>query len=233
LPFGCTAVPQSRQRSGYGQGKELLTAMTIKMMKRTVPLHGGQTLHILTPKAPSGEVTAVHFQRGDHYICANAAGFAWLADIFSLAGFLRENEILYAPLPFAHRAAFQATDAVHLDGFVCMNYCAAQVSPKVIAAALHRKPAREEELDCTPRSCKPLQTQWQRRTLTVRQTGELLYISTNGSMFYALARESADLSSLGDDPEGWAHSHFDWEENTAKSAGVTLHYWYMGDTASP
>jgi hypothetical protein len=57
----------------------------------------------------------------------------------------------------------------------------------------------------------------------------LLYISTNGSIYYYLARESAGIATAGDNPEGWAHSHFDWDENTAKSVGVTLHYWYMGD----
>jgi hypothetical protein len=202
----------------------------MKLIKRTIALHGGQEMHILTPKTPSREVTAAHFQRGDYYIFSNAAGFAWLADVFSFAGFLRENEVLHVPLPFAHRAAFEGTDAVHLDGFVCQNYCAAQFSSKVIAAALRQKPTREQELDCVPRSCEALEAPWQRRTLTVREHGKLLYISSNGSMYYYFAKSCAEYADLEDEPDNWAHAHFDQDENTAKSVGVTLHYWFMGDT---
>jgi len=210
--------------------------VSVKFTKRTILLHGGQEMHILAPEevSPYAAAVAGDDARGVHQLIGNCAGFVWLEEIFAQAAALRENEVLHVPLAFAHGDALVGCNYTYLSGFVCMNYCAARFSVKETAAALKAKPLREQYVE---REAEKPYADWKwhgekpwllYRNLTVRPQGNLLCISTNGRQFQSLARACKDIADSGDDPDSWAHEHFDWEENTSKSVGLDLRYWYMG-----
>jgi len=208
----------------------------MKFIRRTAMLHGGRELHILVPEEinPYAAVAAGQDARGVHQLLGNCAGFAWLENLFAQAAFLQENELLHVPLAFAHEEVLEGCNYTYLSGFVCMNYCSAQFSVKEIAAVLKTKPLREQGVE--REAPKPyINWEWHREkrwllknNLTVRPHGNLLYISTNGIQFQSLARACKDIADSGEDPDSWAHEHFDWKENTSKSVGLDLRCWYMG-----
>jgi len=138
------------------------------------------------------------------------------------------------PLAFAHGDVLQGCNYTYLSGFVCMNYCAARFSVKEIAAALKAKSMQKQRVERETE--KPYADwEWHRekpwllnRNLTVRSHSNTLYISTNGTQFQSIALACKGIADSGEAPDSWAHEHFDWEENTSKSVGLDLRYWYMG-----
>lgn len=204
--------------------------MNMTLLRKTIRLHTGREISVLTPAETRRDVAATE-DRGEYCIVANGTGFSLLARLFALAISLGNDELLYLPLSFACREAFQkAYPAVNtfLSGIVLFNYCTTQISVKDIVAALKNAPVKTETVFREPPAIGEYPSRWKRaRRLTVKAHGPLLIISGNGDVFTAFAHTAINFASDGDTAErNDDHAHYDWDENTAKSPGVTLLYWH-------
>lgn len=207
---------------------------TIQLNKRTVTLHGGRTISVLTPCDSTTLITGVDNQRGYYLILSNGTGYDFLSKLMALAGVLEKDEIIHLPFGLEPNEELKS---IFPNGFykdmVLINYCAAQLKPKDIDTVLKAKRYREERVSRTCNVPEQWDETWcwkNRRKLTVKAHGKTLIMSTNKNMFVYMAMGCVGMAECGDDAVEnlMPHEHYDWQENTAKSVGITLHYWHNG-----
>lgn len=205
----------------------------MKLSRKTVCLHGNRNIYVLTPKNISDKITATDDQKGYFYLMSNGTGYALLSKIFALAISLGENELIYLPLEFAYQKAYEKDFSAfenHYTGVVIFNYCTTQIDGKDILTVLNNKPIKMETISRDKLLSDEFPDRWKtRHRLTVKGKGKLLIMSGNGDIFTSMAQSCENLAEYGDDVEfnkSPPHMHHDWDENTAKSVGITFYYWH-------
>lgn len=202
----------------------------MKLARKTIMMHGGAELYVLSPAEPITNVTSGHDNKGFAAIFGNGSGYAFLTQFFAAAADLRKNEILYLDTKYFRNDGFEETfsEIEYNYAIVCTNYCETQVSPKEIEKALATKIYTEQIIDRTPTADLHYLDAWKtRRRLTVKLHKEILFLSTNRDGFISLAMGASNLAKCGDKYYDFMpHYHFDWDENTSASVGVTLYHWH-------
>jgi len=206
------------------------------LIRKTVHLHGGRDIYILTPETIGREITAIDDKKGYFYLMSNGTGYTLLLKLFALAISLRNNELIHFPLDFAYQNAYEKDFPElenHYAGIVLFNYCKTQIDGKDILFALKSKPAKTELINRDTLFFDEFPDRWKtRHRLTVKNRGKLLIMSGNGDIFTSMAQSCANLAEYGDDAEynkHPPHMHHDWDENTAKSVGITMYYWHHNE----
>jgi len=169
--------------------------------KKTVTIHGGREIHLLTPCKIDYNITAGHNNKGFVIILGNGSGFKEFISDFSF------NSNIYL-----------------------VNYCETQISPKDINKIANIKIFSNETIERSLDIKEEYIDSWKtNRRLTVKNHKKNMVISTNRDGFINLADGAKHLSDYGDDIEYNdypPHFHYDWGENTSKSDGVILYYWH-------
>lgn len=205
----------------------------MQIIQRQVVLPGKRKVNIFRPKTVCTDITLTDDGKGDYFLLSNGTGYANLIDAFSLTAALRDDEILYYPLDFAHIDAYKQDfpePENHYHGIVFFNYNTIKMNAKNISVALKIKTYQEEKQ--TRQICygKEYPEGWKtRRQLTVKSAGKLLIISGEREVFTSMAQSCLELSKYGDDAKYNhcpPHMHHDGGENTAKSLGITFYYWH-------
>lgn len=203
----------------------------MNIVRNTITIHGGIEVYVLIPQETSEDITAGHDNKGFVVILGNGSGYSFLAKCFSIASELQKNEILYLPVRFkgSHEFEERFSSFDYNLNIILTNYCNTQISIKDIEKVLHVKIFKQEIISRIPNINKKYIESWKTdRRLTIRIHKRNLYISSNKDVFSSLACAASNLSEYGDDVEYndfSPHSHFDWQENTSNSVGVTLYYW--------
>lgn len=114
---------------------------------------------------------------------------------------------------------------------ICVNYCETQLSAKqIIKFLLNENFAVEDAISRPVQKYNEYIDMWKtNRRLTVKLYKKTLFIYTNGDGFKSLSNGAFNMAENGDDVElndYSPHYHFDWDENTSKSEGLTLYYWH-------
>jgi hypothetical protein len=205
----------------------------MNLIKRQTLLPGGRKVNILLPETVCPDITVTDDSKGYCYLISNGTGYVTLTDIFALATSLENNEIIYYPLDFAHIDAYKHHFSElenHYKGIVIFNFNTTKINAKDISTVLKTKIYKEEKLIRQTVFSEEYPNRWNtRRKLTVKSAGELLIISGEREVFTSMAQSCANLSKYGDDAtynQYPAHEHHDWDENTAKSIGITFYYWH-------
>lgn len=205
----------------------------MKIIKRRVLLTGEHELNILIPEKTCCDITATD-NRGYYYLLSNGTGYSLFTDVFALATSLGKNELIYIPLEFMHTGSYtnDFPGENHYKGLVIFNYITTKLKSKDIAGALKTKIFKEERLIRQTSYSEEYPNHWEtRRRLTVKKMGKLLILSGEKLVFTSMAHDCARLSEYGDNSkynECPPHMHYDGDENTAKSVGITLYYWHNG-----
>lgn len=203
----------------------------MNIVRNTITIHGDKEIYVLIPQEISQDITAGHDNKGFVMILGNGSGYLFLAKCFSIASELQKNEILYIPVRFKGGHEFEECfrNFDYNLNIILTNYCNTQISIKDIEKVLQIKVYRQELISRTPKIIKEYIESWKTdRRLTVKIHKRNLYITTNRDGFSSLACGAGNLSKYGDDVQYNdfpPHLHFDWEENTCSSVGVTLYYW--------
>lgn len=204
----------------------------MNLTTKTITLHGGREIYVLTPQMMNCNITAGHDKNDFVMILANGSGYQFLAECFSIAAELQQNELLYLPVQFKGNDEFTETFSYfdyNLD-IICTNYCETQISPKEIENVLQKKVYAQQSITRSANINKSFIDSWKTdRRLTVKIHKKNLFITTNRDGFSALAYGADHLAAYGDDVKYNTyppHDHFDWDENTSVSTGVTLYYWH-------
>lgn len=203
----------------------------MNLVKNTIIIHGGREIHVLIPEEISQDITAGHDNKGFVVTLGNGSGYLFLAKCFSLASELQKNEILYLPVRFkcTHEFEERFSGFYYNLNIILTNYCNTQISIKDIEKVLQVKVFKQELISRCPNINKDYIESWKTdRRLTVKIHKRNLYITTNRDVFSSLACGASNLAEYGDDVQYndfSPHYHFDWNENTATSVGITLYYW--------
>ena len=201
----------------------------MELYKRVITCHGGQEIIVLSPLAVHSSITAGHDHKGFPLIWGNGSGYTFLAECFSIAAELMRNEVLYLPAQFKGSNEFlEIFD--HWESrlsIVCTNYCETQLSPKDIEKVLQVKVYSEQIINRTPVIKTEYMDNWKtHRRITVKIKNRNMYISTNRDGYSTLGWGASDLAEYGDRHyEFHPHQHFDRDDNTSSSVGVTLYHW--------
>ena len=205
------------------------------IIKKQISLQKDRKISLLLPETVCPDINATDNSKGFCYLLSNGTGYSILSDVFALAASLEKNELIYYPLEFAHMDAYISTVptlANHYKGIVIFNFNTTKISAKDISAALKAKTYTGESLSRQVSCAEDFPDRWKtRHKLTVKSAGKLLIISGDREVFTLMAQSCAWLSEYGDDNENNncpPHIHHDWEENTAKSMGITFYYWHNG-----
>lgn len=202
----------------------------MELVKNDVLMHGGRKISIISPLIINPNITAGYDKNGYCFIWANGSGYAALAELFAIAADLKRDEVLLLPARYAASEEFQQV----FSGFeynyniVCTNYCETQISIKDAEKIIEAKSHAKNVINRFPAVSADYIERWKiDRRLTVKVHKRNMYISTNRDGFHSLARGASDMSEYGDQyMDGFLpHRHFDWDENTSASLGVTLYYW--------
>ena len=201
----------------------------MELIKKTITVHGGRDIHILTPVTIHPAITSGH-NKGYVMIWGNGSGYQFLAECFQISAELNKNEILYLPIQFKANENFKETfpDCDYNLNIICTNYCEIQISPKDIENILPVKVYSEQVINRSPTINTDFIKSWKtNRRLTVKIHKRNMYISTNKDGFSSLSRGACKMAEYGDDYYDFLpHTHFDWAENTSASVGVTLYHWH-------
>ncbi len=203
----------------------------MKLIKKTISIHGGREIPVLAPLAPNSNITSGHDHKGDIMIWGNGSGYQYLAECFSIASELNKDEILYVPSQFkaGHKFVQTFDNCDYNLSIVCTNYCEIQISPKDIDKILRAKVYTEQIIYRSPTTRKEFIERWKTdRRLTVKIYKRGLYISTNKDGFSSLSFGACNIAEYGDNyyEDFLPHAHYDWNENTSASVGVTLYHWH-------
>jgi len=203
----------------------------MKLIRNTITMHGGKEVYILIPQEINENITAGHDNKGFVVILGNGSGYSFLAECFAIASELQKNEILYLPVRFKGCPEFEkrfSSFAYNLT-IIFTNYCSTQISIKNIEKVLQVKVLKNETTTRAANINKENIERWKtERRLTVKIHKNNLYIASNRDGFSSLAYGAFKMSKYGDDVEYndyQPHYHYDWQENTSTSNGVTLFYW--------
>jgi len=212
-----------------------MTPNKIDFIKRTVVLHGGYEVIILTPKLLCETISAMGTNTDYYVTLANGSGYSYLAKMFFIGTILKKNEIIYLPFLFNSKEPYgqNCYQGRHFSSIVLFNYCTAQISVKDILTALKTKNYQTSNVNISVKNMMNYSDNWvdywkTTRRLTIKQHSEILIISTNGDLFGNMAGACLELAEYGDDIQYNKyppHKHFDWSENTSNSLGITLCYW--------
>jgi len=204
---------------------------------RTLPRKHGQPVQLLQPTAIPDTVCSLEIETGDDYwVLGNGQGHAFLADAFACAASLRQGQFIYIPVSMIPndelRDIFPQSINTFLD-VVLLNYCALTLSSKEVAACLASNANWEGRVWVKPLRDEPYpRKEWNlRRKLTVKRIHKHLTISTNGYMYRCMARDSREMINIPDRQTSnnyTEHFHYDRDETTSRSYGMTLRYWYNG-----
>jgi len=205
----------------------------MKFEKRTVKLHGSRTIYILIPESSCDSITATDDRLGNYYAFANSTGYMLLTELFSIAAELNQDELIYLPLDFAYmdgyKTYFTSMSEFHYTSIVVINYNRLQISAKDLKVALGIKTYACDKTERRIHLQAEYIERWKtRHRLTIKTHGKVLIISTNGDNFIDIAHSCDSLTVYNDDAkynQYPAHMHHDWNENTAKSLGITFYYW--------
>ena len=194
-------------------------------------LHGGKEAHIIMPMHTSPYITASEF-KGYYFVFSNSIGYAVLKNIMIAACVLEENEIIHLPLDFQYHKEYQKDfpePENHFTNLILMNYCTCQMKTKDIVAAIKTPMSSQKTVTRFFPLTENYIDNWKsRRRLTVKVVGKSLILSSNRDVFTSMAQSCKSMSELEDDDEmnnSPPHMHHDWDENTAKSVGITFYYW--------
>ncbi|MEL7658970.1 MAG: hypothetical protein AAGU75_24020, partial [Bacillota bacterium] len=207
------------------------TGGIMRLIRRAVTAHGGRIFYVLIPVSVDSNIAAGYDQKGYVIIWGNGSGYQFLAECFSIAAELKENEILYIPSIFKPGAAFKElfSNCEHGLDIVCVNYCELQISPKDIDKLMRINVYTEQVTTRTPTINNDFIERWKTdRRPTVKLSKQNLCITTNRDGYRSLACGADSLSQYGDDfdDDGFLpHVHYDWSENTSVSVGVNLYHW--------
>lgn len=203
----------------------------MKFFKRTVKLHRNKSIYILIPKEVCNSIIATN-TRGYHIILSNGTGYSSLSEIFKICFKLRENEILFYKFNFLYNDDFLnrfGDKENYYSGFVASNYCSSRFSTKNIIKAINTSYYKTDEIEINDKRQPQFIDHWKTKNrLNVKAHGKLLFFSTNSDGYMTLANSYDILAEYGDDiqfNDYSPHQHHDWEENTAKSIGITFYYW--------
>jgi hypothetical protein len=202
----------------------------VKLIRKKITVHGGNEVFILTPCDISKSLTAGHNNKGFALTWGNGSGYQFLAECFSIAAGLQRNEILYLPIRYGASDEFKETfnEFAYNYNIVCINYCETQISSKDIEVILKIKTYTEEIIIRKPSVNNEFIDRWKtNRRLTVKIHGKNICISTNRDGFQSLSYGACNLTEYGDEyiNDCLPHMHYDWNENTSTSVGITLYYW--------
>ncbi|HEU6438290.1 MAG TPA: hypothetical protein VE028_12630 [Nitratidesulfovibrio sp.] len=195
----------------------------------------GATIRLLTPcDIPSG-VTALELRAGDDYwILGDSEGHAFLAKAFSCAALLPQGEFIHIPVTFTPNAELKSMfpwqENTFLD-IILANYCSLTLSRKQAQKNLACKSCVEEIVERVEGiPCYKYDQPWiLHGRLTTKRVKKHLLVSTNRDMYLAMAWSSLEMTTIPDEDASndyAAHAHFDWDDATSKSPGLTLRYWY-------
>ena len=205
--------------------------MKLDLTRRTVLLHGGREVHILTPRRISPYICAFGWQ-GYYSVFANSSGNAVLKELLTIACALRKDELIHLPLSFPYYAEFIKDfwePSEHLTNLIFMNYCTCQLKTKEIVLAIKSPPCRQQVIARSFPLSDDFVKRWKKqRRLTVKTAGKTLILSTNRDVFTDMAQSCKFLSELEDNEEMNhlpPHMHYNYDENTAKSLGIVFTYW--------
>jgi hypothetical protein len=203
----------------------------MELNKRAITIHGGRVIFVLTPLLTNSNITAGHDHKGYVLIWGNGSGYQFLAECFSIAAELKKDEILYIPTQFRPGEEFKElfNNCDYDLNIVCTNYCEMQISPKDIDKVMHIKVCSEQVITRSPVINTDFVARWKTdRRLTVKISKQNMCISTNRDGFYSLACGANNMAEYGDIyyDSFLPHVHYDWNENTSVSVGVTLYHWH-------
>ncbi|KNY25857.1 hypothetical protein [Pseudobacteroides cellulosolvens] len=202
----------------------------MKITQKTITVHGGHEIFLLTPLMVNSNITSGHDNKGYVLIWGNGSGYKFLAECFSVASELKKNEILYLPAKFKGNDEFIQVfgNCDYNLNIVCTNYCETQISLKDIEKILKTKVCSEQIIDRSPIINTKYIERWKTdRRLTVKIYKRYLHISTNRDGFSSLAYGAGNMAEYGDVYYNFfPHVHYDWDENTYKSVGVNLYHWH-------
>lgn len=203
----------------------------MELTKKKATLYGGREIAILCPHEVDRNIAAGHDNKGNALIWGNGNAYRFLSQCLAVAAELQNNELLYIPVQFEasedFRYIFDGCD--YSLNIVCTNYCETPISIKDIERALQIKGCEEQIISRTATvNCEYIERWKTERRLTVKTHRKYIYIATNRDGFLSLS-QGAHRMRAHDDANSYdgflPHIHFDWEENTSVSLGVTLYYW--------
>lgn len=202
----------------------------MQLIKKTITVHGGREVYILTPVTVHPAITSGHNNIDYVMIWGNGSGYQFLAECFQISAQLNKNEILYLPIHFKANENFKETfsDCDYNFNIICTNYCEIQIAPKDIEKILQVKVYSEQIINRSPTINTEFIYRWKTyRRLTVKIHKRNMYFTTNKYGFSSLARGAFHLTKYGNNYYDFLpHEHFDWDENTSSSTGVTLYHWH-------
>lgn len=198
-------------------------------------------VQLLQPTAVPDTVCGLELGSGDDYwILGNGKGHAFLADTFACAASLRQGQFIHIPASMVPNKElcemFPAPFNIFLD-MVLLNYCSLTLNSKEVVASLAANSRWEGRVWVKPvqEEVYPRKEQSLRHKLTVKRVHKHLIISTNGDILRHMSNDSREMINIPDAstsnyyPE---HFHYDWNEPTFRSAGMTLRYWYNGESVT-
>lgn len=210
--------------------------MHLDLMKKSVMLHGGKRIALLTPNQLNKSITIFDDGKGYYVMLSNGTGYSFLSEIFALGISLQNNELIYLPFESRNNNAYGnycLNEEKHYSGLILFNYCTAQFTAKEIMCSIKTKTYQRELITKTCEFSSELIDKWKiRHKTTIKARGSLIIISTNANGFTSLAQSCSDLAEYGDDTknnEFTPHIHLDCNENTYKSLEITLDYWQSAE----
>lgn len=214
----------------------------MKFAKKTVYPGGRKEklpIHVFTPanSAPGRQIAPV-LCNGEVIVLAGGGAYSFLAKALYCAALPQgadEGEkgcVMAIPCPFAFKpqlAAYYPNIQEHYKGIILYNTKQAGLSAQEILQAVETAEKQKGTL-CRAEPAPPSNGgRWEtNNTLTVKREGGWVFISGAPAIFKEIAKMCEDFSQYGDGadinqcPPHW---HFDSEENTAGSDGLTLCYW--------
>jgi hypothetical protein len=204
----------------------------LNFIRKTALLHAGKEAHIITPMQTSPYITASEF-KGHYFVFSNSIGYAVLRDIMIAACVLEDNEIIHLSMDFEYQNEYRkdfSEPENHFTSLIFRNYCACRLKTKDIVAAIKTPTTSRQETVTRffPLTEDYIENWKSRRRLTVKAVGNSLILSSNRDVFTSMAQSCKSMSELEDDEDmnnSPPHMHHDWDENTAKSVGITFYYW--------
>lgn len=202
---------------------------------KTLQRKHGPPVQLLQPTIVPDSVCGLELDTGDDYwILGNGKGYAFLADAFACAAGLRQGQFIYIPVSMVPNKElseqFPPPFNLFLD-MVLLNYCSLTLSSKEVVACLASNSRWEGRARIKPMSDKPSSRKEPslKRKLTVKRVHKHLIISANGDMLRRMSSDGREMVNIPDAPysnDYPEHFHYDWNERTSRSSGMTLRYWY-------
>lgn len=207
----------------------------MQFQRHTVMTHGAKPLHMLVPDKQEGQIGVVNT---GHVLAmfSGGTGFAVLHKVLRLAAVATPADSCFVLRlsPNAVNPAY-ANDPGAISNYatiVIANYTTFQFSVKAVCEALSNRMKQTDTvtLDENHVDRQTICPAWKTdRKLTVKAQGKNLFLYGDADIFSNMAMAANHNASYGDDAslnEEYSHSHFDSHENTAKSLGIMMEYYW-------